>query len=86
MPVLVGIHSDATCPCDHDITIAFQFLTAVASDLKRKEIALVDIVDAMYNKGLFCELETDYERSRAHQLVFAALGWISILIEHEIVL
>lgn len=81
----MGIHSNATYPCGHDITISFQFLTAVVLELKRKEIALVDIVDTMYNKGLFCQLETDYERSRAHQLVFAAFGWISILKEHQIV-
>jgi hypothetical protein len=75
-PVLKKINQKATSPCDHDIAIAFQFLTAVAAEMKRKELALVDIVCGVYNKLLL--YETDDERSKAHQLVFAALGWISM--------
>jgi hypothetical protein len=75
-PVLEHINPKAISPCDHDISIAFQFLTAVASELKRKELALVDIVCGLYNKCLLHE--TDDDRSKAHQLAFAALGWISM--------
>jgi hypothetical protein len=75
-PVLENINQEATVPYDHDIAIAFQFLTAVASELERKELALVNIVDGIYNKCLLHE--TDDDRSKAHQLAFAALGWISM--------
>jgi hypothetical protein len=75
-PVLEDINPKATSPCDDDIGIAFQFLTAVAAELKRKELALVNIVDGMYNRCLLHE--TDNDRSKAHQLAFAALGWISM--------
>lgn len=76
-PVLANVNLKPTSPCDDDISAAFQFLTAVVSELSRKDIALVNIVDAMYNRCLLHE--TDDDRSKANQLVFAALGWISTL-------
>jgi hypothetical protein len=77
-PILQNIKSTSTSPCDHDISIAFQFLTAVVLELERRELALVNIVDQMYNKELLVDLPTETDRSRANQLVFAALGWISM--------
>jgi hypothetical protein len=71
----VDIDPAATSPCDREIVVTFEFLTAVVLELKRKELALVNIVDEMYNKCLL--RETDKDRCRANHLVFAALGWIS---------
>jgi hypothetical protein len=76
-PVLVDIDKRAASPCDHDISVAFQFLTAVVLELNRRELALVNIVDEMYNKCLFGD--PDEERLKGNQLVFAALGWISMV-------
>jgi len=50
-------------------------LTAIVLELRRRELALVEIVDGLYNQDLLNE--TDCERSVACQMVFAALGWIS---------
>jgi hypothetical protein len=75
-PILKDVDPKATAPCDHDIAIAFRFLTAVAAELQRNEVALANIVDEVYNKGLVHH--TDNDRSKAHQLAFAALGWISM--------
>jgi hypothetical protein len=83
-PVLAKVNTAVTKPCDHDISIAFSFLTAIVLQLDRKELALVEIVDEMYNQELL--RFTDDDRSRANQLVFAALGWISMMSEEEIVL
>jgi hypothetical protein len=76
-PVLANVNPKPTSPCKDDICLAFQFLTEVVRVLGRKEVALVDIVDAMYNRGLLHD--TDDDRSKANQLVFATLGWISML-------
>jgi hypothetical protein len=76
-PVLANVNPKVTSPSRDDICFAFQFLEAVVSQLDRKEVALVEVVDAMYNRGLLHD--TDDDRSKADQLVFAALGWISKL-------
>jgi hypothetical protein len=61
---------------EEDITNGFQFLTTVAKQFQRKDLALTDIVDAAYNNRLL--RETDPERSMANQLAFAMVGWISM--------
>jgi hypothetical protein len=50
-------------------------LTAIVLELRRRELALVEIVDGLYNQDLLKETEVD--RSVACQMVFVALGWIS---------
>ena len=55
--------------------IGMRVLTAIVLELRRRELALVEIVDGLYNQDLLNE--TDCERSVACQMVFAALGWIS---------
>lgn len=75
-PILKNVDPKATVPCDHDIAIAFRFLAAVAARLQRNEVALANIVDEVYNDCLVHH--TDNHRSKAHQLAFAALGWISM--------
>jgi hypothetical protein len=74
-PILQNINEYAYAPCDDDMAMGMRVLTAIALDLRRSEIALVEIVDGLYNQDLL--KETDVERSVACQMVFVALGWIS---------
>jgi hypothetical protein len=75
-PLLVTIDASAAEPSSRDIEFAFQFLTAVALECRhRRNLALTDIVDKLYNDGLL--RDTDDDRSEAYQLVFASIGWIS---------
>jgi hypothetical protein len=75
-PVLVNVDEASTTPSNGDIETAFRFFTVVVSMFGRKNLALVEIVDEAYDKGLFTR--GDEERSIAHQLAFAAVGWISM--------
>jgi len=76
-PVMMNIAATPFGPSDDDISVAFCVLTAVISAFARKDLALVEIVDAMYNKSFF--KDTDQDRSHATQLAFAVVGWISVL-------
>ena len=76
-PMLLDINTTSPKPSDKDMRIVFEFLTAIVVLFRdRTELALVDIVDKLYNKALL--KDTDDDRSTATQLVFAIIGWISI--------
>jgi len=77
-PVMRDIHPFADTPCDQDISVAFRFFAAIVQEFRSESLALVDIVDVLYNKPFL--KETDENRSHAHQLVFAAFGWTSTLL------
>lgn len=64
-------------PSPQDVSIAFNFLAAVVKYFKKADLALVQIVDKLYNNGIL--RYTDADQSRANQLVFTAFGWISTL-------
>ncbi|KAN0114719.1 hypothetical protein V8E51_004263 [Hyaloscypha variabilis] len=51
----------------------FQSLQTTVEHLGRKDLALMDVVDEIYNNKLL--KLTDYKRSHACQLVLACLGW-----------
>ena len=75
--MLLDINTTSPKPSDKDMRIVFEFLTAIVVLFRdRTELALVDIVDKLYNKALL--KDTDDDRSTATQLVFAIIGWISI--------
>jgi hypothetical protein len=74
-PILKKINGYSYAPCDDDMAIGVRVLTAIVLELRRHELALVEIVDGLYNQDLL--KETDAERSVACQMVFVALGWIS---------
>jgi len=57
------------------MAIGMQVLTAIVSNLQRSDLSLIEIVDGLYNRYLLKEVDVD--RSKACQMVFAALGWIS---------
>jgi len=80
--VLLNVRQYSDVPNGDDIATAFDFFTAVVLAFGRKDLALVEIVDEVYNKGLLKESEDeDDERSAANQLVFAAIGWISMFFD-----
>jgi len=84
--VLLNIRQYSDVPNGHDIATAFEFFTAVVLAFGRKDLALVEIVDEVYNKGLLKDSEDeDDERSAANQLVFAAIGWISMFLHEYLV-
>jgi hypothetical protein len=79
IPVLSA--SVETQPSKEDISIAFQIFKIVVVQLKKRDLALSNIVDALYNEGNEGLLRyTDPDRSNANQLVLASLGWISGLL------
>jgi len=78
VPVLrnpVAAAATQSAPSNEDLAIAFQILQTILRELSREGLALINIVDKLYNEHLL--RETDDERSHANQLVFASLGWIS---------
>ena len=81
-PVLVGICRRDCRPCEACIELAFACLKTVVSVFQNRDLALVEISDELYNKGLLKEDPADDDRSNAKQLVFAAFGWISKRLFH----
>lgn len=73
LPVVKNI---GTCSSDEDLSVAFHLLEIIALEFNRVNLALIDILDKLYNDELL--KETDDDRSHANQLVFAAFGWMSI--------
>lgn len=82
-PVVVDTNPFSDQPSSGDMAGTFRFLTAMVSEFRREELALVQIVDTLYNSGIL--KETDDDRSHANQLVFAAFGWISELPQYSLV-
>jgi len=57
------------------MAIAFRLLATTVSEFTRRNLALAEIADELYNQRLL--IYTDQERTAATRLVFAAVGWIS---------
>lgn len=81
LPILEGVgiessHDNVSAP---EVSIAFRLLTAILAELRTDKVGLIQIVDALYNKDLLHEdsEDGDGERSKAVQLVFTAIGWMS---------
>jgi hypothetical protein len=78
-PLLSSILQNAipssSAPNDKNLTVAIQALTTIVLELRRGDLAMVEIVDGLYNQSLL--KETDENRSGASHMVFVALGWIS---------
>ena len=75
-PVL-NSESITNTPSDSEIGLAFQILTSVVEELHTENLALVGIVDELYNREFLNELESDEDRSIGSQLAFSIVGWIS---------
>lgn len=65
-------------PSERDIIVSFKFLTAVVLELQEcgSGVALTDICDRMYDLRLL--RDTNKERTDGFQLVYAAVGWLSM--------
>jgi hypothetical protein len=74
--VLKDVDPYEEVPSSEAVSSAFQVLETIVLDLARAKFSLTDMVDELYNSNML--RNTDVERSHAHQLVLAALGWISI--------
>ncbi|KAH7416707.1 hypothetical protein BKA64DRAFT_273793 [Cadophora sp. MPI-SDFR-AT-0126] len=76
-PVLNNINLKTETPSEEDIAVTFKALETIVSILKEKNLALVDIVNALYKMGAL--KETDGDQTHATRLVFHAVGWITLL-------
>ena len=75
-PVLNNAHYTSNTPNNKDLSLAFKMLTAMLAVLEKDGLALINVVDELYNREIL--KETNPDRSQASQLIFAALGWISM--------
>ena len=75
---LVGLDDETEVPRPNDLIVVFDFVLRVAEVLKtRKSCALTDIVDALDNDDVLKD-QLDEERAIPNQIVFAAVGWLSM--------
>jgi hypothetical protein len=74
-PVLADINPLTEFPSNEDLAIAFRLLATTVSEFRRKNLALAEIADELYNQRLL--IYTDQKRTAANRLVFASFGWIS---------
>jgi hypothetical protein len=74
-PVLINAYLASNTPNNKDLSRAFEMLTTMLAVLEKDDFALIQVVDELYNREILKEADPD--SSRASQLIFAALGWIS---------
>lgn len=80
-PALVGLEDNSTAPRPGDLVIVYSFVVATAKLLQtRKDVALVEIVDELDNENKL-KPQLDEERGIPNQIVFATLGWLTMLYE-----
>jgi hypothetical protein len=77
-PVVVGVKERTPAPDAEDLDKVDHVLMTIARVLsKKKEFALVDIVDDLMNDGLI--RDTTDDRVPSLQLLFTFMGWLSTL-------
>ena len=75
---LVGLEDNSKKPASGDLATVYSFVIEVAKLLRtRRNLALVDIVDELDNQNML-KPQMDGERAKPNQIVFAALGWLSM--------
>jgi hypothetical protein len=75
---LVGLEDNSKKPASGDLATVYSFVIEVAKLLStRRNLALVDIVDELDNQNML-KPQMDEERAILNQVVFAALGWLSM--------
>jgi hypothetical protein len=78
VPALKGLDNESTGPQTGDLVVVYDFIITVARLLKtRKDLALVEVVDELDNQDML-KPQLDEERAIPNQIVFAALGWLSM--------
>jgi hypothetical protein len=74
---VVGVKEGTTAPDDEDLDKVDHVLMTIARELsKKREFALVDIVDELIGYGLIRDDTAD--RVPSLQLMFTFLGWLSM--------
>jgi len=80
-PSLVGLEDESTEPRPGDLVIVYKFVLAIAEILSTKShVALVEFVDQLSNENLL-KPQLDEERAMPNQIVFAAVGWLTMFYE-----
>lgn len=80
---LKGLPNNAMAPQTGELTIVYQFVIAVAKLLKTKRnLALVEIVDHLDNNDII-KTQLDDQRAIPNQMVFATIGWLTMLYEAQ---
>jgi len=78
---LVGLDEESKAPKNNEFIILFEFMRKVAEIFKTQSgCALTDIVDKLSNDGLLKD-QLDDVRAIPNQVVFAAVGWLTMLYE-----
>jgi hypothetical protein len=78
-PALKGLADDSLEPQTGDFVVVYDFVITVARLFKTKgDLALVEIVDELDNRDML-KPQLDEERAIPNQIVFASLGWLSML-------
>ncbi|KAH6690246.1 hypothetical protein BKA61DRAFT_585093 [Leptodontidium sp. MPI-SDFR-AT-0119] len=76
---LRGLDEDSLMPQPGNLVVVYDFLTTVGVLLKAREnLVLVEVVDELDNNNALKE-QLDQERGIPNQVVFAAIGWLSML-------
>ncbi|KAL2064597.1 hypothetical protein VTL71DRAFT_3734 [Oculimacula yallundae] len=79
-PVLDCEDKDSSSPSQKDLCTIFRMLrTIVLTKKNTDDVALIDIVDVLYNKDYLRHIEEDLERDLAKILVFTAIGWLTMM-------
>jgi hypothetical protein len=80
---LVGLDTELKAPKNNEFVILFGFMLKVAEIFKTQSAcALTDIVDGLSNDGLLKD-QLDEVRAIPNQIVFAAVGWLSMQLLHS---
>jgi hypothetical protein len=80
-PVLLGLEDATNTPRPGDLVFVFNFVLLVAQQLKKRErLALSEIVDELCNENLIKD-QLDEERAKPNQIVWAAVGWLSEILD-----
>ncbi|KAH7416711.1 hypothetical protein BKA64DRAFT_274608 [Cadophora sp. MPI-SDFR-AT-0126] len=75
---LVGLDATTTSPRSGDLVIVYDFFIRIVQLMRAKEnLALVEIVDELDSNGTL-KRQLDQERAIPNQVVFAAIGWLTM--------
>lgn len=80
-PSLEGLEDSSKGPRAGDLVVVYDFVYTIAQLLStRRKATLVEIVDKLDNDNLL-KPQGDEERAKPNQIVFAIVGWLSMLYE-----
>jgi len=78
---LASIPDESTEPAPGDLVAVYEFVIVVLTLFKnRRKVTLVEIVDELSNRDILKQ-QLDEDRAKPNQLVWATIGWLSMLYE-----